>query len=195
MVRSAVFLDRDGVLIPDVFPPPDSAIIELYPYAAAAVARLQKAGFTTVVVTNQTGVARGMISEDDVASAHNRIQELLIDGNGARIDRFYYCPHHPKANVPEYQTVCEFRKPSTGMLLKAAQDLDLDLASSHLIGDRISDIIAGQRVGCRTVQVQTGMHLDSPVEGVTESDLEIRPDHICANLSEAVDNILESVNR
>jgi len=195
MARSAVFLDRDGVLIPDVFPPPDPAIIELYPYAAAAVARLQKAGYTTVVVTNQTGVARGMITEDDVASAHNRIQELLIDGNGARIDRFYYCPHHPKANVPEYQMVCEFRKPSTGMLLKAAQDLDLDLASSHLIGDRISDIIAGQRAGCRTVQVQTGMHLESPVEGVTESDLEVRPDHICANLSEAVDNILESINR
>lgn len=195
MTRSAVFLDRDGVLLPDVFPPLDPAIIELYPYAATAVARLQKAGFTTVVVTNQTGVARGMISEDDVASAHSRIQELLANGDGGQIDRFYYCPHHPRANVPEYQKVCEYRKPSPGMLLQAAQDLDIDLASSHLIGDRISDIIAGQRVGCRTVQVQTGMHLESPVEGVSESDLQVRADHICANLKEAVDNILNSVNR
>jgi len=195
MARSAVFLDRDGVLLPDVFPPLDPAIIELYPCAAAAVARLQRAGFTTVVVTNQTGVARGMISEDDVASAHQRIQELLADGDGASIDRFYYCPHHPKANVLEYQKVCEFRKPSPGMLLQAAQDLDIDLASSYLIGDRISDIIAGKKVGCRTVQVQTGMHLESPVEGVTESDLEVRADHICANLSEAVDNILRSISR
>lgn len=195
MTRSAVFLDRDGVLLPDVFPPLDSAVIELYPYAAAAVARLQKAGFTTVVVTNQTGVARGIISEEDVASAHQRIQELLANGDGGSIDRFYYCPHHPKAIVPEYQKACEFRKPSPGMLFQAAQDLDIDLASSHLIGDRISDIIAGQKVGCRTVQVLTGMHLESPVEGVTESDLQVRPDHICGNLSEAVDNILHSVNR
>ena len=195
MTRSAVFLDRDGVLLPDVFPPLHPSSLELYPYAASAVARLHKAGLALVVVTNQTGVARGLISEDDVGSAHRRIQDLLADGDGGRIDRFYYCPHHPKANVPEYQKVCEFRKPRPGMLLRAAQDLDIDLTSSHLIGDRISDIVAGQKVGCRTVQVQTGMHLESPVEGVTESDLQVRPDHICSNLSEAVDNILHSVNR
>ena len=195
MTRSAGFLDRDGVLLPDVFPPLDSEIIELYPYTSAAVSRLKTAGFATIVVTNQTGVARGMISEDDVASTHRRIQNLLeADVNGCHIDRFYYCPHHPKADVPQYQKICEFRKPRPGMLLQAARDLDIDLSSSHLIGDRISDIVAGQKAGCKTIQVRTGMHLESPVEGVTKSDLQVRPDHICGNLFEAVDNILHTVN-
>jgi len=195
MKRSAVFLDRDGVLLPDVFPPLHPSSFELYPYAASAVARLHEAGLVLVVVTNQTGVARGMISEDDVELAHQRIQHLLADGNGGGIDGFYVCPHHPKADAPEYQQACECRKPSPGMLFQAARDLDLDLASSHLVGDRISDIIAGQKAGCRTIQVKTGMHLESPIEAVTDSDLRIQPDHICANLSEAADLILRSVKR
>ena len=81
------------------------------------------------------------------------------------------------------------------MLFQAARDLDLDLASSHLVGDRISDIIAGQKAGCRTIQVKTGMHLESPIEAVADADLRIQPDHICANLAEAADLILRSVKR
>lgn len=195
MTQSAVFLDRDGVLLPDVYPPlhPDTPV--LYPYASEAVARLHEAGFAVVVVTNQTGVARGLISENDVELVHQGIQDLLADGAGGAIVSFYFCPHHPKADVARYQRVCECRKPSPGMILQAARDLDLDLASSHLVGDRISDIIAGQKAGCRTIQVQTGMHLEQPLEAVTEADLRVRPDHICANLWEAVDIILRSANR
>ena len=192
-VRPAVFLDRDGVLTRDIGLLTRSDQVELYTYAPQAIRRLQEAGFAVVVVSNQTVVARGLASEQDVELTHARIQELLQKSGGGQIDRFYFCPHHPNATLPQYRVECDCRKPRSGLLLQAAQELDLDLGASYMVGDRISDIIAGQRAGCRTILVRTGMHTAPPIESPDALDMSVEPDYVCADLSAAVEIILGTV--
>jgi D-glycero-D-manno-heptose 1,7-bisphosphate phosphatase len=153
--KPAFFLDRDGVLIEEVhyLAAPDQ--VRLIPGAAEAVARLNGLGIPVVVVTNQSGVARGHFPETRVAEVHAHLDHLLAD-RGAAIDRYYYCPHHPTAGLGPYRVECECRKPRPGMLLRAAADLGLDLPRSFLIGDNVSDVQAGTRAGCGTVLVRTG---------------------------------------
>ena len=193
MARPAVFLDRDGVLIRDVHLLTRCDQVELYACAPRAVRRLQEAGFVVVVVSNQTVVARGLASKQDVERIHAWIQELLRMSGGGETDRFYFCPHHPNATLPQYRVECDCRKPRPGLLLRAAQELDLDLGASHMVGDRISDIIAGQRAGCRTILVQTGMHTAPPIEAPDAIDTSLKPDYVCADLSAAVEIILETM--
>ena len=154
-LRPAIFLDRDGVLIEDSHYLGDRSRVRLVPAAAEAVAALNRAGWAVVVVTNQSGVARGMFSEADVVAVHDHLADLLR-GYSARIDAFHHCPHHPDGDVAEYRVACECRKPEAGMLLRAAADLGLDLAASWMIGDRVSDLQAGAAAGCRTALVRTG---------------------------------------
>ncbi len=154
-LRPAVFLDRDGVLIEEAEYLSDPAGVRLTPGAADAVARLNRAGWPVVVVTNQSGVARGMFPLERVFEIHARIDELLATA-GARIDGWFVCPHHPTAGVGPYRVECGCRKPKPGMLLRAAADLGLDPAKSWMIGDRPSDLQAGAAAGCRTVLVRTG---------------------------------------
>lgn len=156
MTRPAVFLDRDGVLIVEAEYLSDPARVQLVPGAAAAVRRLNDAGRPVVVVTNQSGVARGFFPESRVAEVHARIAELLLAEAGARIDHFDYSPFHPTAGVGEYLRDSDCRKPKPGMLLRSAAALGLDLAQSWMVGDRRSDLEAGAAVGCRTILVQTG---------------------------------------
>lgn len=118
--RPAVFLDRDGVLIEDVHYLKNPEQVRLTPGAGPAVARLNAEGLPVVVVTNQSGVARGYFPEEAVAEAHRRLDELLAE-HGARIDRYYHCPHHPDGTVAAYRVACECRKPRPGMLLRAAR--------------------------------------------------------------------------
>ena len=193
MARRAVFLDRDGVLIRDVHLLTRRDQVELFPCAPQAIRRLRASGFAVVVVTNQTVVARGLVSEQDVELIHAWIQRLLRKRGGGEIERFYFCPHHPNAILPQYRTACDCRKPRPGMLLRAARELNLDLERSYMVGDRISDIIAGQRAGCRTILVQTGMHTAPPIESVDAMELSVKQDYVCADLGEAVDIILRTV--
>jgi len=154
-LRPAVFLDRDGVVIEDSHYLADRSRVRLLPGAAEAIATLNRTGWPVVIVTNQSGVARGLFGEDDVAEVHDHLAELLR-GYGARIDAFHYCPHHPEGAVARYRVDCSCRKPRPGMLVRAAESLGIDLAASWLIGDRVSDLAAGAAVGCRTVLVRTG---------------------------------------
>ncbi len=124
--RPAVFLDRDGVLIEDVHYLKNPEQVRLTPGAGPAVARLNAEGLPVVVVTNQSGVARGYFSETAVAEAHRRLDELLAE-HGARVDRYYHCPHHPGGTVAAYRVACECRKPRPGMLLRAAPNWALTL--------------------------------------------------------------------
>ncbi|HEX4129393.1 MAG TPA: HAD family hydrolase [Pirellulales bacterium] len=158
--RPAVFLDRDGVLIEDLGYLGDPEGVALIPGAAEAVAELRSAGFVTVVVTNQSGVARGLYTEADVDRVHRRIDELLAPA-GARIDRYYHCPHHPEATVAQYRTECACRKPAAGMLLRAAEELGIVLDRSYLIGDKCSDLEAAIAAGCRPLLVETGYGKES----------------------------------
>ena len=190
MARRAVFLDRDGVLIRDSDLLTRCDQVELYACAPQAICQLREAGFAIVVVSNQTVVARGLASEQDVELIHAWIQQLLRISGGGEVDRFYFCPHHPNATLPQYRVACDCRKPRPGMLLRAAQELHLDLGASYMVGDRISDIIAGQRAGCRTILVQTGMHTAPPIETVEPLDEPVQPDHVCADLRAATEWIL-----
>jgi D-glycero-D-manno-heptose 1,7-bisphosphate phosphatase len=153
--RPAAFLDRDGTINVEVEYLSEPEQIVLLPGAAAAIARLNRAGIVVVVVTNQAGVARGYFPESRVAQIHARLDELL-EAEGARIDRYYYCPHHPTAGLGAYRVECDCRKPKPGMLLAAAKELDLDLARSVLIGDKLLDLEAARQAGCEGILVRTG---------------------------------------
>lgn len=154
-MRDAVFLDRDGTLIEEAHHLASPDQVRLIPGAADAVRRLNDAGALVVVVTNQSGVARGYFPEGRVAEVHARVSELLA-ACGARVDAFYHCPHHPTEGEGAYRVACDCRKPKPGMLLAAARDLGIDLARSWMIGDKPCDAGAGAAAGCRTLLVRTG---------------------------------------
>ena len=152
MSARAVFLDRDGTLITNRnfgFRPNE---IEFMDGLIEGLRLLQRAGFDLVVVTNQSGVARGLFSESAVQEMHSRMEDLLARV-GITLSRFYYCPHHPEGQVPEYSFDCDCRKPRQGLILRATGELGIDSTRSWLVGDIMDDILAGRRAGCRTILV------------------------------------------
>lgn len=191
MIRqTAVFLDRDGVLIEDVNLLTRRGQVRVCRRAPEALKALHASGYQLFVVSNQTVVARGLATEQDVEELNSFIGELLLEKSGCKIEHFYYCPHHPEATLPQYRIKCECRKPRPGMLLQAAKEYNLDLSASFMIGDRISDIVAGHKAGCRTILVETGMHQAKPI--VSDAmDLTVKPDYVCADLYESFKIILE----
>lgn len=190
-MRPTIFLDRDGVLIEDIDLLTRPSELRVLPGVPLALVRLKQAGFCLVVVSNQAVVARGLVKEDEVRQINQALARLVITADGPVLDGYYFCPHHPKATLPAYRTNCDCRKPQPGMLLRAARELDLDLSASFMVGDRITDIIAGARAGCRTILVQTGKHGKPPIETTEPLDVSVKPDHICSSLSEAADWILQ----
>jgi D-glycero-D-manno-heptose 1,7-bisphosphate phosphatase len=154
-LRPAIFLDRDGVIIDDVHHLSAPSQVQIIPGSAEAIAALNRAGWPVVVVTNQSGVARGLFTLDVLHAVHRRISEQLL-GKGARVEAYFFCPHHPAAEVAEYRLECSCRKPRPGMLQQAARELGLELSSSWMIGDRDTDLQAGAAAGTRTILVRTG---------------------------------------
>lgn len=152
----AVFLDRDGVNTED---PPHYAHrldqLRLTPGSAQAIQLLNAHNFRVIVISNQSGVARGYYQEEDVKIFNNEMEHLLAK-EGAHIDAIYYCPHHPDAIIERYKIDCDCRKPKPGMLLSAAKEFDIELPLSILVGDKWSDIEAGHAAGCKSVLVLTG---------------------------------------
>lgn len=177
--RPAVFLDRDGTLVEDPGFLADPARVKLLPGAASAVRRLNQAGLAVVVVTNQSGIARGLITVAQYEAVEARLAALLA-GAGARLDGSYYCPHHPEVTGP-----CECRKPATRLFRDAATALHLDLGRSFYVGDRMSDIEPARALAGRGILVRTGEgsgHAEAAIEaGFT----------VAADLQTAVDLILE----
>jgi D-glycero-D-manno-heptose 1,7-bisphosphate phosphatase len=151
----AVFLDRDGTLIQESGYLDSIERLKFFPFTIDAVRLLNRAGLPVVVISNQSGVARGLFPESFVAEAHASIERRLRLG-GACLDGFYYCPHHPDAAVSEYRCRCDCRKPAPGLLRRAAKDLGLDLARSVVVGDRWDDVLTARPVGGRGVLVRTG---------------------------------------
>ena len=183
--RRAVFVDRDGVLIRDVDHLTRASQIEILPGAPESLRRLRDAGWLVVVVTNQSVVARGLVTEEQLREIH-RALEAQLRARDAAVDAIYYCPHHPKGAVAIYRTVCDCRKPEPGMLLRAAADLAIDLRESVMVGDADSDIEAGRRAGCRTVLLRAS-------GGAAGSAADSAADHVAADLSAAVGWILASL--
>jgi D-glycero-D-manno-heptose 1,7-bisphosphate phosphatase len=154
-MRPAVFLDRDGTVIEERGYLGRLDLIELFPGSAQAIRLLKDAGYAVVIVTNQAGVARGFFDEAFVQSAHARLDEMLHE-QGAIIDGYYYCPHHPEGVVDGYSFRCGCRKPEPGMVRQAAADLDLDVTRSFVVGDTWLDIGLARSAGARGVLVRTG---------------------------------------
>ncbi|MCS6866543.1 MAG: HAD family hydrolase [Gemmataceae bacterium] len=185
MLQAAVFLDRDGTLIPDVHYLSDPQQVQLLPGVAEAICHLKALGMWVVVVTNQSGVARGYFPESQVYAVHQRLSELLSQ-SGARIDAYYFCPHHEDEGIGSYRIRCACRKPAPGLLYKAASQLPIDLTRSWMIGDKISDAQAGAAAGCRTILVRTGPGSELPPTLPTD---ELRLAAIVDDLAHAVEII------
>ncbi len=156
MKRKACFIDRDGVLIKEENYISDPAKVSIIPGVPEALSLLKEQGYLRIVVSNQAGVARGYFEESQIKVIEKRIEELLA-ASGASVDAWYYCPHHPKGKVEAYSFDCDCRKPAPGMLKKAEKDFNIDVKESFLVGDKISDIEAGQAAGChKSIMVRTG---------------------------------------
>ena len=153
--RKVVFLDRDGTLNRDIGYPARFEQIHLYPEAPAAVRKINEAGFAAVVITHQSGVGRGYFTEAALAVLHRRFEEALA-GYGARLDGIYSCPHDPRPGDARTSRDCTCRKPLPGLALRAAAELDLDLAGCAMIGDKPDDVLLGRAIGARSVLVLTG---------------------------------------
>ena len=154
-MRPAVFLDRDGTVIAERGYLGRLDLIELFPGSAEAIRLLGAAGYAVVIVTNQAGIARGFFDEGFVRSAHLRLDAMLRK-QGAVVDGYYYCPHHPDGIVDRYRLRCECRKPAPGMVRQAAADLDLDVDRSFVVGDKWLDIGLARNAGATGVLVRTG---------------------------------------
>jgi D-glycero-D-manno-heptose 1,7-bisphosphate phosphatase len=190
MGQAAVLLDRDGVLIEDRDLLTRSDDLRILAGVPEALRRLKAAGFRLIVVSNQAVIARGMITEEQLDEIHRRMCLLLTHAGAPPLDAIYTCPHHPRATLPAYRVECECRKPRPGALLRAAREHDLDLAASYMVGDRITDILAGCRAGCRPVLVQSPATAAPPIMTLEPIDDSVQPDYVCPNLQAAVDWIL-----
>jgi histidinol-phosphate phosphatase family protein len=156
----AVFLDRDDTIIADMEFSIARARLRPLPGAAAALRRLQEAGYLLIIVTNQSGLARGLFSEEALRGFHEHFLRRL-QKSGVRFAGLYYCPHYVGGKVAEYAIACDCRKPKPGLLLRAARELGLDLKQSWMVGDRPADVGAGRAAGCRTIRVGNGEWAES----------------------------------
>jgi histidinol-phosphate phosphatase family protein len=170
-----VFTDRDGTIARDVPYCSRPEDFEMFAGVPESIRRLNENGFKVVVITNQSGVARGYFTEETLGRIHGKMLDDLGRA-GARIDGIYYCPHHPDEH-------CDCRKPATALFNRAARDLGIDLARSYMVGDTTQDIEAGRAIGCRTIFVTNGSEFSGSSAG-------IEPDAVAETFSEAANWIL-----
>ena len=187
MSNKAIFLDRDDTLIedPGYISSPDQ--VKLLSGAARALVELRTMGYKLVVVTNQSAVARGIVTEKVLGQIHDRLERLLAEKN-ASLDGIYYCPYHPEGTVAKYRKKSEYRKPSPGMLLAASDEMDIDLSKSWMVGNNTSDVEAGLEAGCKTIL------LDSPSRQKQFTPGQATPNYRAVNMTEAV-NIIKKYHR
>lgn len=181
-MTKAVFLDRDGTINEEMGYINHVSRFKIFDYVPQAIKLLNEAGYKVIVVTNQSGVARGYFSEELVNKLHQSLIENAKESS-AEIDKIYYCPHHPTEGLGKYRLDCECRKPKTGMIEKARREFNLDMSSSYLIGDRYKDIVFGKKTGLHSIMVLTGYGRGEYT--YQRGSWKIRPDHISENLLEA----------
>lgn len=189
--NAAIFLDRDGVINEEVGYLDHLDKLKVIPCAYEAIKLINESGMKAVVISNQSGVARGMITEEFVKKTNHYLQSILRK-RGVYINNFYYCPHHPTEGEEPYRQVCDCRKPAPGMFLTAASDLNINLKLSYMIGDRFLDIEAAKKVGVKGILVKTGygeelLQDDGPNKQTTEG----KPDYLAADILDAVKWILK----
>jgi D-glycero-D-manno-heptose 1,7-bisphosphate phosphatase len=188
--RIGAFLDRDGTINEEVVYLRTPEQLRLIAGVGPAIRSLNQHGLLTCVISNQSGVARGFLSESDLTPIHAKLEDDLRRSD-ARIDRIYYCPHHPTEGRPPYDIECACRKPAPGMLLQGARELGIDLRKSFVVGDRIVDVQAGKAVGAATILVLTGYGATTLEECRREH---VEPDYTVPSIVEAIDCILQKAH-
>lgn len=171
--KPTIFLDRDGVLTVEKSYVYSMDQLEIFPYAAECVTRIHQLGYYAIVITNQSGIARGLFSEEEL----QKMNQALIEKTG--VDAVYYCPHFPQGIIKKYARICNCRKPQTGLIDKACADFKTDLIKSYMVGDRASDIATGQKMGLRTVLLESGY-------GTARLEKDIKPDYILHDLRDVI---------
>jgi D-glycero-D-manno-heptose 1,7-bisphosphate phosphatase len=187
MMKPAVFIDRDGTISEEVGYVNHPSRFQLFPFSAAAIRLLNEAGWLAIVITNQSGVARGYFPEALVKQIHEQLRDELKE-QGAIVDGIYYCSHHPTIGDPPYRLDCDCRKPKTGLITRASTDFEIDLRCSWVIGDRYTDVEIARNSGLRSALVTTGYG-----RGEWEyqrSKFKTEPELVSENLLEAVKSIL-----
>ena len=187
MSDKAIFLDRDDTLIEDPGYISNPEQVKLLDGVPEALIQLKALGYKLIVVTNQSAVAHGIITEKALGEIHDRLKQLLAEKN-AYLDRIYYCPYHPEGVVPKYSKESDWRKPSPGMLLKAAEEMDIDLDQSWSVGNSSRDIEAGVRAGCKTILIDLPPSHQKPIRPSAKLT-RVNPDYKAVNIKEAVNII------
>ena len=188
--KAAVFLDRDGTINEQMGYINHECRFQLLPRAAEAIKQLNDAGVPVVVVTNQSGLARGYFPESLLETVHEKMHRLLA-AHGATVDAVYYCPHHPEAKEARFRETCNCRKPKPGLVEQASEELGLDPKKSFVVGDRWSDIKTAANCGAKSVLVRTGYGRGD--EAYIGPQMEIQPDMKCDDLLDAVEWILRQL--
>jgi len=182
-MNAAVFLDKDGTLIPDVPYNVDPELIVLQDNTIEGLKKLKSKGYLLIVVSNQAGIAKGLFKEVALDGVKGKLQELLRS-KGIELDGFYFCPHHPEGTVKEFSIDCNCRKPKAGMFLKAARDFNIDLSQSWMIGDILHDVEAANRAGCKSILIDNGNETEWYINEFR------KPDYMANNINDAANHIL-----
>lgn len=181
----AIFFDKDGTLIPNIPYNVEVDKISLYNDACDGLKALYAANYRIFIISNQSGLAKGLFKETEIINVERRMKEILV-GNGVKLSGFYYCPHHPNGIISEYSIKCNCRKPEPGMLLRAAKEHHVDLSASWMIGDILDDIEAGNRAGCQSILINNGN------ETLWKSGENRRPRFVVDTINQAANFILKS---
>lgn len=171
--KPAVFLDRDGVVTEERGYVVSIDNLCIFPYVAKCIDQIHQKGYYAIVITNQSGVARGLFTEKELKKMN---KHLIKQTN---VDAVYYCPHHPKGVEKRYRMVCHCRKPETGMFETACSEFNIDIKNSYMVGDRAGDIVAGQNIGIRTVLLESGY-------GTSNLEENVRPDYVFTDLRDII---------
>jgi D-glycero-D-manno-heptose 1,7-bisphosphate phosphatase len=190
MGNAAVFLDRDGTVNEEVDFLTSPLDLHLIPRSAEAIRRANDLGLRVIIVTNQSGVARGLLTEAALLDVHRALTERLAAEN-ARVDGIYYCPHHPSEGIDGYRKECDCRKPNTGMIDRAVREFRIDPARSYVIGDRMIDVALAKNAGARAILVLTGY--GSAERGLCERD-RMPLDYVADDLYDAIDFVAGDIN-
>jgi D,D-heptose 1,7-bisphosphate phosphatase len=177
-MNKAVFIDKDGTLIKDISYNVNTALIEFESYAFEALQLLQQLDYLLVIVTNQPGIAFDYFTEKELENVHTHISNALKQ-KGIDLNGFYFCPHHTSGKLKAYAITCNCRKPAPGLLLKAASDMQIELADSWMIGDILNDVEAGNKAGCKTILINNGNETEWQMNDLRQ------PHYVVDNLMQA----------
>lgn len=181
-MQKAIFIDKDGTLIKDVPYNVDPDLINLEKDCIEGLQRFKMLGYKLIIISNQSGVARGYFEESALKNVESKIKDLLTE-HGISLNGFYYCPHHPEGTVTRYKKVCDCRKPNPGMILRAARENKIDLSHSFMIGDILNDIEAGKRAGCKTILIDNGNETEWIMNAYNHPDFTVK------NINEAASKV------